>query len=262
MPIRDFASTRLFVRAPLSSGESVDLDSKQANYLVNVLRLSADSHVLVFNGEDGEWRGTLRSIGRRHWRLEVVERTRPQPPRPDLQLLFAPLKQARQDYLVEKAVEMGVGRLRPVSTRHSQVSRVNPGRMESNAIEAAEQCGILTLPAIDELTPLDSLFAAWSRSEGGRHIVFCDEAEDEASDAIASLVSLRSAPLAVLIGPEGGFAAEERATLRAAAFVTPISLGPRILRADTAAVAVLALVQATVGDWRTGDRAGSPLEPF
>ena len=254
MPIRDFTSTRLFVRAPLSVGALVALDAKQANYLINVLRLSAGNEVLVFNGVDGEWRASLRSIGRRHWQVEAAERTRSQPSPPDLHLLFAPLKQARHDYMIEKAVEMGVGRLRPVTTRHGQVSRLNRDRMEATAIEAAEQCGILTLPTIDELVPLDSLMDGWSAREDGRRIVFCDEAESPA-DSVAALSALSPGPLAVLVGPEGGFAADERAMLHAARFVTAISLGPRILRADTAAVAVLALVQATLGDWKSLHRS-------
>ena len=149
--IRDFASTRLFLRAALSAGAAVDLDARQANYLVNVLRLRAGDGVLVFNGADGEWRARLAASGRRAWHLIIVEQTRPQTPAPDLHYLFAPLKHARLDYMVEKAVEMGAGRLRPVITRHTQVARVNRERTEANVIEAAEQCGILSVPAIDAL---------------------------------------------------------------------------------------------------------------
>jgi 16S rRNA (uracil1498-N3)-methyltransferase len=251
MPIRDFASTRVFLRAPLTPGAVVDLDQKQANYLVNVLRLRENGEVLAFNGVDGEWRARLLSAGRRQWRLEVGDRTRPQPPASDLHYLFAPLKQARQDYMIEKAVEMGAGRLRPVLTRHGQVSRVNRDRMTANAVEAAEQCGILSIPAIDDPVPLPALVDGWAGREGERRIVFCDEAE-AGVDPVAVLGAIPAVPLAVLIGPEGGFADDERAMLRAAPFVTAISLGPRILRADTAAVAALALVQAVMGDWRAG----------
>jgi 16S rRNA (uracil1498-N3)-methyltransferase len=249
MPIRDFGSTRLFLRAPLASGAEVDLDRKQSNYLVSVLRLSEGDAVLVFNGADGEWQARLVATSRKAWRLEVVEAKRPQPAPADLQLLFAPLRQSRHDLVVEKAVEMGVGRLRPILTRHGQVGRINRDRMEATAIEAAEQCGILAIPAIDDAVALDVLIDAWPEREGTRRIVFCDEGEDGA-DPIAILSASPPSPLAVLIGPEGGFAKEERRMLRAAAFVSAIPLGPRILRADTAAVAALALVQASLGDWR------------
>jgi 16S rRNA (uracil1498-N3)-methyltransferase len=179
----------------------------------------------------------------------AVAQTRPQTPRPDLDYLFAPLKQARLDYMVEKAVEMGAGRLRPVVTRHTQVSRINPERIRANAIEAAEQCGILALPEIDAPAPLADVLGAWAKDDGPRRLVFCDE--DASGDPLAVLSALPPAPLAVLVGPEGGFADDERTLLRSLPFVTAISLGPRILRADTAAVAALAVVQAVLGDWRS-----------
>lgn len=249
MPIHDFTAPRLFLRTTLAVGARIDLDRAQANYLVNVLRLGEGNEVLVFNGNDGEWRARLVSAGRRHWLFEFSEQTLPQPPAPDLHYLFAPLKQARLDYMVQKAVEMGAGRLRPVITQHTQVTRLNPDRMEANAIEAAEQCGILSIPAIDEPAQLATLLDGWAAREGGRRIVFCDEG-DEGVDPLSVLSALPPSPLAVLIGPEGGFASDEREALRSRPFVTPISLGPRILRADTAAVAALALVQAALGDWR------------
>ena len=247
--IRDFTSTRLFVRAALAADAEIALDAKQANYLVNVLRLRDGESVLVFNGIDGEWRAVLAASGRKAWRLAIADRTRPQPLAPDLHYLFAPLKHARLDYMVEKAVEMGAGRLRPVLTRHGQVTRVNRERMEANAIEAAEQCGILSIPLVDEPMSLADVLARWPAEEGKRRLIFCDEGE-KSSDPVAVLSALARSPLAVLVGPEGGFAEDERATLRASPFVTAISLGPRILRADTAAVAALAVVQAVVGDWR------------
>ncbi|HVY19346.1 MAG TPA: 16S rRNA (uracil(1498)-N(3))-methyltransferase [Bauldia sp.] len=269
--IRDFTSTRLFLRPALSEGAVVDLDAKQANYLANVLRLRDNDTVLVFNGSDGEWRATLAASGKKTWRLTATEQTRPQPHAPDLQYIFAPLKHARLDYMVEKAVEMGAGRLRPVITRHTQVTRINRDRMEANAIEAAEQCGILTLPTIDEPIALGDLLDRWEKNDTGRRLIFCDESA--AGDPLTQLASLKRdianesplpggerdrvrevapnpPPLAVLIGPEGGFAQDERAALLSRPYVTAISLGPRILRADTAAVAALALVQATLGDWR------------
>jgi len=245
----DLFARRLFVRGGLATGAAIDLDPGQVNHVVNVLRMVEGDAVGVFNGRDGEWGARLVAAGRKHWQLAVAERTRPQPAAPDLHYLFAPLKQSRLDYMVEKAVEMGVGRLRPVLTRHGQVARVNRARMEANAIGAAVQCGILSVPAIDEPQPLARLLAGWADDEPGRRIVFCDEAAD-GGDPLAVLAGLPTSTLAVLVGPEGGFAADERAALHALPFVTALPLGPRILRADTAAVAALALIQATLGDWR------------
>jgi 16S rRNA (uracil1498-N3)-methyltransferase len=244
--IRDFTSTRLHVRAPLREGAQIDLDAKQANYLTNVLRLRAGDSVLIFNGADGEWRAELSASGKKQWRLTAIVATRAQPAAPDLHYLFAPLKHARLDYMVEKAVEMGAGRLTPVLTRHTQVTRVNRDRMEANAIEAAEQCGILSLPEIDDPIALPALLDQWPSN---RRLIFGDESAE--GDPIARLSALAPSPLAVLIGPEGGFADDERELLRAQPYVAAISLGPRILRADTAAVAALAVVQAVLGDWKT-----------
>ena len=242
----DHTVTRLFLDAPLAAGAELPLDRAEANYLLNVLRKQPGDSVLVFNGRDGEWRATLEPGARRSASLRAEERTRPQAPVPDLHYLFAPLKQARLDYMVQKAVEMGAGRLRPVLTRHTQVSRLNPERMRANAIEAAEQCGILTIPEIDGPRPLAALLESW---EGDRRLIFCDESADK-TDPVAALAAIPKGPPAVLIGPEGGFSAAERAQLRALPFVTVLPLGPRILRADTAAIAALALVQSVLGDWR------------
>jgi 16S rRNA (uracil1498-N3)-methyltransferase len=250
MASHDFTATRLFLRVGIVAGSTCSLDRNQANYLVNVLRLSDGASIVVFNGEDGEWRATLRGGGRKVWSLEFGEQLRPQPAAPDLHYIFAPLKQARQDYMVQKAVEMGAGRLRPVLTQHGQIGKVNVERMESNAVEAAEQCGILTLPVIDEPVRLRDLLDAWPGREGNRRLIFCDEGE-AAADPLAILAGIGPAPLAVLIGPEGGFSEEERLVLRSRPFVTALPLGPRILRADTAAVAALALVQAALGDWKS-----------
>jgi 16S rRNA (uracil1498-N3)-methyltransferase len=250
MPRHDFKAPRLFLRPRLAGGMRITLERDQANYLVNVLRMSPGDGLLVFNGIDGEWRAGLVADGRRNYGLEIAGGVvRPQPIAPELHYLFAPLKQARLDYMVEKAVEMGAGRLRPVLTQHTQVTRLNLERMQANAIEAAEQCGILSIPAIDVPVALSSLLDAWSAGEADRRIIFCDESE-EAPDPVTILSGLDPSPLALLIGPEGGFSEEERENLRARPFVTAVALGPRILRADTAAVAALALVQATLGDWK------------
>jgi 16S rRNA (uracil1498-N3)-methyltransferase len=242
----DFRTKRLFVDMPLSAERPVETDRAQANYLLNVLRLSAGSNVLLFNGRDGEWLGRLEPDGRKSCRIVPVQQTRPQPQPQDLWYCFAPLKQARLDYMVQKAVEMGAGLIRPVITRHTQVTRLNIERMQANAIEAAEQCGILAVPRCAEPVALHQMVAEFG---SGRALVFCDESAADA-DAIDLLRPIRGRPLAVLVGPEGGFSEEERRMLAACDFVTAIPLGPRILRADTAGVAALALVQAVAGDWR------------
>jgi 16S rRNA (uracil1498-N3)-methyltransferase len=243
----DFKSPRLYVNAPLESGANVALDRAQAHYLTHVLRLKAGQPVLVFNGRDGEWSASLAEGGKRAVTLAVGARTRPQTKPLDLHYLFAPLKSARLDYMVQKAVEMGVSRLQPVLTRHGQVARVNLERMRANAVEAAEQCGILSLPEIEAPAALTHFIA---RRDPARWVVFCDE-DAEAANPVAALQSVPPlTPLAVLIGPEGGFAADERAALLDLPNVIRLSLGPRILRADTAAVAALTVVQSVLGDWR------------
>jgi 16S rRNA (uracil1498-N3)-methyltransferase len=250
MPRYDFRTPRLFVDAPLVPAAMFALDPDQINYLVNVLRRRAGDRVLVFNGRDGEWQAVLAVEGRNRVSLAVTEQTRPQPPRGDLHYLFAPLKAARLDYLVQKAVEMGATRLQPVLTRHTQAERVNLKRMRANAIEAAEQCGILDLPDLGE--PMD-LGPAVAALEPSRLLVFCDE-DAEVKDPVAALAAAQPrgtrTPLAVLIGPEGGFSEEERAAVMRLPRTVRLSLGPRILRADTAAVAALALVGAVIGDWQ------------
>jgi 16S rRNA (uracil1498-N3)-methyltransferase len=245
MPRYDFRAPRLFVRAPLAGGALVPLDRSQAHYLGTVLRLRSGERVFVFNGRDGEWSATLQAQ-KRAAALLVEENTRPQPVPPDLHYLFAPLKAARLDYMVQKAVEMGASLLQPVLTRHGQVARVSSERILANAVEAAEQCGLLSLPDINPLVPLADVLANWNPE---RRLIFCDE-DAGVQTPIAALAEVSSDPLALLIGPEGGFSAEERATLLKRPNVVRISLGPRILRADTAAVAALAVIQAVAGDWR------------
>jgi 16S rRNA (uracil1498-N3)-methyltransferase len=251
MPEFDFSSPRLFIDAALAAGETIELERHQSNYLGNVLRLAAGETVLVFNGRDGEWQASIAGR-KRPDSLTVQSRTRPQDRLPDLAYVFAPLKHARLDYMVQKAIEMGASRLQPVLTRFTQVSRVNSERMRANAIEAAEQCGILSVAAIADPIPLERYL---SQREAGRLLVFCDEAAAVA-DPLQALRGEREAPrgIDILIGPEGGFAEEERALLLRQPRTLRLSLGPRVLRADTAAVAALALVQAALGDW-TGSGA-------
>jgi len=246
MPQHDFKSPRLFVDAPLAAGETVALERSQSNYLGNVLRLSAGDTILVFNGCEGEWQASIAGR-KRPDSLTIVAQSRPQDRLPDLAYVFAPLKHARLDYMVQKAVEMGAASLQPVLTRFTQVGRVNGERMRANVIEAAEQCGILSLATVEEPVPLDRYL---SQREAQRLLVFCDEAADTANPLQALQGGLAaSSGIDVLIGPEGGFAEEERAVLLRQPQTLRLSLGPRVLRADTAAVAALALVQAALGDW-------------
>jgi 16S rRNA (uracil1498-N3)-methyltransferase len=250
MPEFDFRAPRLFVDAALYPGATVALEREQSNYLGNVLRLSAGDAILVFNGCDGEWRAAIEGR-KRPDQLLIVEQTRSQDRLPDLAYVFAPLKHARLDYMVQKAVEMGASRLQPVLTRFTQVSRVNLERMRANVIEAAEQCGILNLAAVEEPVRLERFL---EHRTPERLLVFCDEAA-EVSDPLQALKAAGPVQgVDVVIGPEGGFAEDERALLLRQGRALRISLGPRILRADTAGVAALALVQAVLGDWT--DRTG------
>ncbi len=248
----EFKMQRLFLRHVLAEGARIEVDRGQSNYLLNVLRMKDGDYILVFNGTDGEWLAKITATSRRDCALALVERTREQTVRNDLLYLFAPLKHARLDYMVQKAVEMGVGSLKPVMTQHTQASRVNLERMEANVIEATEQCGVLSVPEVLAPQPLKDVLAAWPEAQPDRRLLFCDEAEGT-NNPLLSLVQLKETetpPIAVLIGPEGGFSDEEREELRSQSFVLPIPLGPRILRADTAAIAALTVVQATLGDWK------------
>ncbi len=246
MPHYDFRTPRVYVDAPLAAGHAVSFDRGQANHLLNVLRLKHGDALLLFNGRDGEWQARLAGAGKRALTGVIGQRLREQPRASDLHFLFAPLKHARLDYLVQKAVEMGASRLQPVITRHTQVARVNLDRMRANVIEAAQQCGILSVPEV-----ADPVAFKAAVGEADRLLVFCDE-DAAVKDPLAALAAAARVhlPLAVLIGPEGGFAEEERDALLRRPNVVRIALGPRILRADTAAVAALALVQAVLGDWR------------
>ncbi len=248
MSRHDFTSHRLFTPAPLATGVVVETTCQQANYLVNVLRLGEGARLLVFNGCDGEWQAALANPGKKAVKLRIEAQVRPQEGLPDLDYLFAPLKHARLDYMAQKAVEMGARRLRPVLTRRTQASRINLERMRANAVEAAEQCGLLALAEVLEQEKLETAMANWPVD---RLLIFCDEAADIA-DPIEAVRQAGAgfSKFAVLVGPEGGFDDSERACLSRIAPGIRISLGPRVLRADTAAVAALTLVQAILGDWR------------
>jgi 16S rRNA (uracil1498-N3)-methyltransferase len=242
----DFRTPRLYVSQDLATDAEVKLDPQQTNYLVNVLRLAAGAPVLLFNGRDGEFSASLATSSRKASSLAVGARTRAQETPPDVDYLFAPLKHARLDYMAQKAIEMGARRLRPVITRHTQVSRVNLERLQANAIEACEQCGVIWIP---EIAPVEPLAEALKRWPPERLLVFCDEEAEQASPLDALGTARADRGVGLLIGPEGGFDDDERAAILSAPRVLRLSLGPRILRADTAAVAALALIQATLGDW-------------
>jgi 16S rRNA (uracil1498-N3)-methyltransferase len=246
MPLHDFKSQRLFVDMPLSAGNSLTLSKEQSHYLINVLRMQAGDRLYVFNGKVGEWLACIESAHKKATILDIIEQNRPQPKPADLTYIFAPLKQARLDYMVQKAVEMGVSRLAPVLTQHTQVHKLNLDRLRANVIEAAEQCGVLHVPEVNEPVKLPVLLETWDAS---RQILFCDEAA-ESINPLHTLQSMQEGPKAVLIGPEGGFSEQERDMLLGLDYVTPIGLGPRILRADTAAVAALTIVQSIMGDWK------------
>ena len=252
MPPHDFRKPRLFVDAALQSGATVTLARDQSNYLGNVLRLSTGDSILVFNGRDGEWLASITGRKRPDG-LEIATQTRPQDRLPELAYVFAPLKHARLDYMVQKAVEMGVSSLQPVLTRFTQVARVNSERMRANVIEAAEQCGILGIADVAEPIAFGRFL---DHRKPERLLVFCDEAADVVGPLSVLEGSKAAEGIDVLIGPEGGFAEEERAILLRQPHILRLSLGPRILRADTAGVAALALVQAALGDWTGHPAAG------
>ncbi len=237
---------RLFVSADLEAGTSIAANDEQFNYLANVLRLGEGDRLLVFNGRDGEWHANLNFKSKKKLLLKMETQTRAQTPLPDLHFLFAPLKVGRLDYLVQKSVEMGAGVIQPVVTQHTQNHRVSVEKLQANALEAAEQCGILALPQVLEPVKLDILLADWDSS---RRIIFCDE-DHSTQNPMLAITKIKEKHLAVLIGPEGGFSDDERSLLRGLLFVTAIPLGPRILRSDTAAVAAMAVVQTVIGDWK------------
>jgi 16S rRNA (uracil1498-N3)-methyltransferase len=257
---------RLFVPADLAAGVRLSLPQEQAHYLTNVMRLGVGAQVHLFNGRDGEWRATLEEAAKRSAVLALDAQTRTQRLPPDLELVVALVKRARLEIIVEKAAELGARRVRLVATRRTNAGHTNVSRLQAIAAEAAEQTGRLDVPEVVAPEPLERLLDGW---RDGRRLMFCDEAGDdpqarwggEAGRAIPAIAALsplpRGEPWAVLIGPEGGFDPAERERLRALPFVTPVTLGPRILRADTAAIAALTLWQAALGDW-DGAAQGSP----
>lgn len=237
------AKIRLYVDQALATGQAVAVNADQANYLFNVMRLTRGAPVALFNGRDGEWLAHVAEAGKRGGILICAAQTAPLRLPPDLWLIFAPIKKARTDFIVEKAVELGAGRVMPVQTRHTNSERIRQDRLQAHAVEAAEQCGATFVPEVAELVALDKLLAKWPAE---RKLLWCDEAMLGQAPA---LFGPRGQPWAILIGPEGGFSTDEQARLRALPQVVPLALGPRILRADTAAVAALTLWQAALGDW-------------
>ncbi|MBU3261698.1 16S rRNA (uracil(1498)-N(3))-methyltransferase [Roseovarius sp. PS-C2] len=237
------AKIRLYVDHPLGEGQTVPLDRDQAHYLFGVMRRGEGDAVLLFNGRDGEWRATVREASKRNGLLRTDEQTQPQQMPPDLWLLFAPIKKARTDFIVEKATEMGAARILPVQTAFTNSERIRQDRLQAHAVEAAEQCGGTYVPEVTSLQKLDRLLSDWPED---RHLMFCDEALVGAAQTLGTTGGDK---WAILIGPEGGFSDAERTRLNALPFAHPVSLGPRILRADTAAVAALTVWQMTLGDW-------------
>ena len=237
------AKIRLYVDHPLGQGQSVPLDKAQAHYLFGVMRQSVGASVLLFNGIDGEWRAEVAEAGKRGGVLACAEQTKPLQMPPDLWLIFAPIKKARTDFIVEKAAEMGARRIVPVQSEFTNAGRVQRDRLQAHAVEAAEQCGGTFVPEVADMVRLDRLIDRW---ESERSLMFCDEALAGEEEGLASA---RPGPWAILIGPEGGFSDSERARLRGLDWSRPVALGPRILRADTAAVAAMTLWQKTLGDW-------------
>ena len=233
---------RLHVDHPLGHGQAVSLTGAQAHYLTGVMRLTPGAAILLFNGTDGEWRATLTTAGKRGGIATCEAQTRPLHMPPDLWLLFAPIKKARTDFIVEKAVELGARRILPVQTRHTNADRIRQDRLQAHATDAAEQCGATYVPQVADLQPLDRALASWPFD---RRLYWCDET----TLGQPARLTPEKGPAAILIGPEGGFAADESKRLRALRAVTPLTLGPRILRADTAAVAALTLWQTACGDW-------------
>ncbi|WP_293576231.1 16S rRNA (uracil(1498)-N(3))-methyltransferase [Phaeobacter sp.] len=240
------AKIRLYVEHPLGAGQSVPLDRDQAHYLFGVMRQAVGGQVSLFNGRDGEWRADIVEAGKRQGLLQCQDQTKPLMLPPDLWLVFAPIKKARTDFIVEKAAEMGAARILPVQTAFTNSDRIRRDRLQAHAVEAAEQCGGTYVPEVAELQKLSRVLDHWPQD---RQLMFCDEAEVGAALALTTGGGT-GAPWAIVIGPEGGFSESERKRLHALPQSHVVSLGPRILRADTAVVAALTLWQQCHGDWR------------
>jgi 16S rRNA (uracil1498-N3)-methyltransferase len=249
MPRDHKSLPRAFVAPPLSAGATVALDRDHANHLLTVLRLKEGDAAILFKGRDGAWLARLARAGKQDAVLDVVARTSPQSAPSDLWFGFAPLKTGRLDYLVQKATEMGAGTIQPVLTEFTQVRRLRGDKLRAWVLEAAEQCEVLSLPVLAPEIGLAALLEGWRSGHGLRRLLFADETAPAASPA-KTIRKLKGLSVGLLVGPEGGFSDAERELLLAHDFVDPISLGPRILRADTAAVAALAVVQSIIGDWR------------
>ena len=245
----DKVKVRLYVDQGLAAGQAVALNANQANYLFNVMRLARGAVLLLFNGRDGEWRASVAEAGKRGGMLICDAQTAALRLPPDLWLIFAPIKKARTDFIVEKAVELGAARIMPVQTRHTNSERIRQDRLQAHAVEAAEQCGATFVPEVADLIPLERLLTDFPAD---RKLLWCDEAmAGQPADKLGGIAhpTRPSGPWAILIGPEGGFSHDEQTRLRSLPQVVPLWLGPHILRADTAAVAALTLWQATLGDW-------------
>ncbi|WP_138465089.1 16S rRNA (uracil(1498)-N(3))-methyltransferase [Poseidonocella sp. HB161398] len=241
------AKIRLFLEHPMGAGQTLPLTKEQAHYLFGVMRLAVGDRLPVFNGRDGEWLAEVAEAGKRAGTLACLEQTAPLRLPPDLWLLFAPIKKERTDFIVEKSAELGAARIVPVQTEFTNSGRVNRDRLQAHAVEAAEQCGGTCVPEVADLARLSDILADWPHD---RQIMFCDETlTGETIPARQVLAEAGRGPWAVLIGPEGGFSEAERERLHALPNAHAVSLGPRILRADTAAVAALALWQDVLGDW-------------
>lgn len=249
MPRSHKSLSRIYVESPLAAGEPLTLGREQSNYAISVMRLGAGDSVILFNGRDGAWLSRITDPNKKHAALTPEVQTAHQTPVSPLWLGFAPLKVGRLEYLIQKATEMGAGVIQPVMTAYTQGKPPRTDKMEAQAIEASEQCEVLSIPQIAPEVTLAALLKNWQHDHGLRRLVFADEAAPSSSPHQA-LSDLDGLPVGLLIGPEGGFSDEERNLLHAQSFVVPISLGPRILRADTAAVAALAVLQASIGDWR------------
>ncbi|MCF6233166.1 MAG: 16S rRNA (uracil(1498)-N(3))-methyltransferase [Rhodobacteraceae bacterium] len=242
------AKIRLYVEHPLGAGQSLPLNRDQAHYLFGVMRLGIGGQVALFNGRDGEWLAEVVETGKRGGVLKLLEQSAPLQMPPDLWLLFAPIKKARTDFIVEKATEMGAARIVPVQTEFTNAERIRQDRLQAHAVEAAEQCGGTFVPEVSALKKLDKVLADWPEE---RQLMFCNETlAGRSSTQMGVFAAPKTSPWAILIGPEGGFSDKECSRLNALPFTRPVSLGPRILRADTAVVAALTLWQLALGDWR------------